>query len=159
VESHTHVLDPQGKPIFISIVRDTTRTTAVEKELQESDQRFRTLAEATNEGVTIHERGIILAINQRMVEMFGYPREELIGRPVVDFAAPESRETVAQNIQSGIEKAYEAVGVRKDGTKFTAELHGKAIPYMGRSVRVTTIRDITERRQTDKIHQAVYLLS
>ena len=38
---------------------------------------------------------------------------------------------------------YEAICLRKDGSRFAAEIHGRAMPYVGRHLRVTAIRDIS----------------
>ncbi|MCP4610704.1 MAG: GAF domain-containing protein, partial [Planctomycetes bacterium] len=43
-----------------------------------------------------------------------------------------------------------AVGLRKDGSVFSGELHGRSIPYLGNMVRVAAIRDITERKNTQE---------
>jgi PAS domain S-box-containing protein len=56
---------------------------------------------------------------------------------------------------------YEAVGLRKDGSTFPGEVCGKVIPYEGRTVRVSAVRDITERKQADealrRAHQGLEL--
>lgn len=38
---------------------------------------------------------------------------------------------------------YDAICLRKDGSRFVAEIHGRAMPYLGRHLRVTAIRDIS----------------
>lgn len=50
-----------------------------ETALQESEERFRALHEASFGGISIHEKGIILDCNRSLEEMTGYSREELIG--------------------------------------------------------------------------------
>jgi GAF domain-containing protein len=42
------------------------------------------------------------------------------------------------------------MGLRKDGSTFPVEITGKAIPFQGRMVRVTALRDITERKQLEQ---------
>ncbi len=120
-----------------------------EEALRESEERFRRLSEATFEGIAVHIDGLILECNPALAAMFGYEPEELLGRSILDLAAPESREAVRQQANSGAEIPYEATGLRKDGTRFTGELRGRAIPYRGRTARVTTIQDVTERRQAE----------
>ncbi|MFQ5613293.1 MAG: PAS domain S-box protein [Anaerolineae bacterium] len=116
-----------------------------EAALRVSEERFRRLSGLSFEGIAIHDQGKIFDANQAMAAMFGYELSEFIGKNALDFAAPESRDVVLENIRSGYEKPYEAVGLRKDGTTFPVEIIGRAIPFEGRTIRVTAIRDITER--------------
>jgi len=132
-------------------------TTAKEQDLlealRESEERFRHFSAAAFEGIAIHDRGIILDANEAMARMFGYERDEFIGKNVLDFTAPESRDTLMQHIQASHEERYEATGLRKDGSTFIGEIRGKTIPYEGRTVRVTAIRDITDYKQAEEALQ------
>ena len=100
--------------------------------LRESEERSRRLAEATFEGIALHDQGRILEANRAFCAMFGYDREdELIGRSVLELAAPESRDTVLQHVRDGSELPYEAVGLRKDGSRIVAELRRQACWFGG----------------------------
>jgi len=130
--------------------RDVTERVLAEQALKESEERFRKLAEATFEAIAIHERGKILEVNQCFCDMFGYEAEEVIGMNALDFAAPESRDLIREKLLSGDDEPYEAVGLRKNGTLLHAELRGTTITYRGRNVRVTAVRDITERKLAEE---------
>ncbi len=116
--------------------------------LHQSEARFRQLAEATFEGVAVTESGILLDGNPRMAEMHGYRLEEMIGRPVTDFVAPGSRDLVRHHISGGIEATYEYEGLHKDGSTFHAEVRASMRDWLGRSIRVTAIRDISGIKET-----------
>lgn len=118
--------------------------------LQSREERFRLLSEAAREGVAIQEHGRILAVNSAFAEMLGYRPEELVGLQPLQLAAPESRALIAQKIASGDEQPYEAIGLRKDGTLLVAELCGRAFVFEGRTLRVTTFRDISARKQAEQ---------
>jgi len=120
-----------------------------EEALRESEERFRRLSEGPLEGIAISEKGRILDVNEQMAKMLGYAHTELIGMHVSDLVAPESRELVLGKIEAGDERPYEHMTIRKDGSVFPVEVNGKTIPYKGRTVRVTVIRDITERKRAD----------
>ncbi len=135
------------KTYILSLARDITEQKKVEKDLKESEERFRALHEASFGGIGIHDKGIILDCNHGLVHITGYSMDELIGMNGLDLIAPKWRELVMQNIVSGYEKTYDVEGVRKDGTTYPLEIIGKSIPYHGRTVRVTEFRDFTGRVQ------------
>jgi PAS domain S-box-containing protein len=132
------------------IARDITERKKLEDELRYSRERFKFFSENTEDGILVHEKGIIVDVNKRLAEMFGYDVGEIMGKPVLDLAAPESKETVLRNIKSGYEGKYEAIGIRKDGSKFYTEVIVKNSIYMGKPVRVAVIRDITERKEMEE---------
>ncbi|MEE3717302.1 ATP-binding protein [Tumidithrix elongata RA019] len=117
--------------------------------LQESETKFRTLADSTFEGIVIHEQGIILEVNARLAEMLGYEADELIGMNALDLVTPESRELVQGSIESHHGQLYEITSVRKDGSIFISEVRSKAIPYQGKIVSVAAIHNITERKRIE----------
>ncbi len=122
-------------------------------ELQESESRFRSLAEAAFEGVCISENGVVLDMNNQGFKMFGYERGELIGKQITELIAPESRVAVSESICLGRETIYEHQLLRKDGSSFYAEARAKMVHVGGRTLRMTAIRDITERKRTEAERQ------
>ncbi|MBA4366540.1 MAG: hypothetical protein C0403_02760 [Desulfobacterium sp.] len=131
--------------IAIAIERKKT-----EDSMRESEERFRTLQEASFGGIGIHEKGVILDANQGLARLTGYPHNELIGMNGLLLIDESARDMVMEKIVSGYEKPYDAVGIRKDGSTYPLEIQGKGIPYHGRSVRVTEFRDITERKKAEE---------
>lgn len=121
----------------------------LQQQLEEQNQRFRTLSEATFEGILVHDQGEILEINQTMEQMFGYQRADVLGRHVLEFVAPEARPIVAENIRMAENGPYEAVGLRRDGSSFPVEFQGRAMPYQGRNIRVVAIRDLSRHKQIE----------
>ena len=132
------------------IARDITDRKKAENALRESEERFRFLSQSSNEGVFLLEEGRILDTNLRGAELFGYSPEEMIGISVLDLTAPESREKLISHVQSGYDQPYEAVGQKKDGQTFLGEIQGKNISYLGRPMRATVIRDVTESKKTEE---------
>jgi len=131
----------------IGTVKDITSQKQSEQNLRDSEERFRRLSEASQEGIVIHEMGRILDLNERFAEMFGYEPSELIGSLVYDLAAPDSREQVMKNMMSSYGEEYEATAIKKDGTEFDVEIRGKLFPYKGKVVSITSMRDITSQKR------------
>ncbi|HCJ66650.1 MAG TPA: hypothetical protein DHV62_04810, partial [Elusimicrobia bacterium] len=146
----------EGYDEFLVTLKDITERKRAEETLQESEERFRALSEAAFEGVVIHEQGKILELNQTLAKMFGYEREELIGRSGLDLVIPETRKAILEHMRSGSEKPYEGIGIKNDGTTFPIEICGRTTLYKGRVVRVGAIRDITERKRMEEELQRSY---
>jgi PAS domain S-box-containing protein len=144
------IRDETGQVIeFQSVGRDVTERKQAEEALRESEERFAILSTATFEAIGLSEQGKIIDVNEQMLEMFGYTRSEMIGMNVEQLVAPEAIELVIRNISLGLEQAYEHLAVKKDGTLFPVEVRPRTIPYKGRTVRVTAISDITERKKAE----------
>jgi PAS domain S-box-containing protein len=126
---------------------DITERKITEKELQESEQRFKALHNASFGGITVHDKGLILECNQGLSEITGYSLEELIGMEVLLLIASGSRELVNNRIETGYEKPYEALGIRKNGEEYPLRLESRNIPYKGRRVKTVEFRNISEYKE------------
>ncbi|OAI54089.1 hypothetical protein AYO44_15475 [Planctomycetaceae bacterium SCGC AG-212-F19] len=124
-------------------------STAADLALSGDDERLRLFVDAAQESIVIHADGVILDANVPAGVMFGYAPEEMLGRAVLDFTAPEARDLVRDRIAAGVEGAYAATGLRKDGSVFPAEILSRNAVYQGRPVRVTVLRDISERKAAE----------
>ena len=121
-----------------------------ERALQESEERFRRFSEITHEGVLILENGIIVDFNSALVALCGYAPEELKGMSTLQLLAPEYRDFAAERIARRDERPYEAVGLRKDGTRLPVELNFRHVTHDGQVLRVVSVRDLRERRQAEQ---------
>ena len=130
--------------------QDITQRKQDEQILRESEERFRTLHNASFGGIAIHDQGVILDCNQGLAEQTGYTVDELIGMDGLLLIAPQSLHLVKGHIQQGYDQPYECVGLRKDGDQYPLRLRGSNIPYKGKMVRVTEFRDITEFKRLEE---------
>jgi PAS domain S-box-containing protein len=141
---------------YMGFCSDITEHKQAEEALRESEERIRTLADASFEAIVIHEDGVLLQANDQFFKMFGYGKDELLGRKIIPrLIAPESVDLVQSRIVSGSTETYEVVAMKKDGTSFPAEIQGRSLEYYGRTVRVATMRDLSERKKMgDQLIQA-----
>lgn len=146
------IFDDQGRVIHLAVyARDVTDQQAVERMLIESEGRFRQLSEAAFEAVVIHDEGVLLEANDQFFDMFGFTREELSGKNALAVTmTPESTRVARERIASGETKPYEAVGLKKDGTRIALEIRVRLTDFEGRKVRVGVIRDVTLQKQFEK---------
>lgn len=119
-------------------------------DLMQSEEKYRSLAEASFEGIAMSDKGVILEVNKKMCLMFGYSENELIGMKAIDVAIPEHKHRVENNIMSGYEHPYQITGLKKDGTTFPLEIQGKMFEFKGKHLRVASLKDITERIEAEK---------
>lgn len=136
---------------LIVYFQDITARKKLEQALQESEYRFKFLSDATFEGVIAHQNGVIVEANQSAAQIYNYASpQDLIGTKISQLINPQNLEDVQRHITENFDKAYETVVVRKDGTSLPAEVRGKTLPYRGETVRVGTIRDISERKRQEQ---------
>ena len=147
---------PSGKNQFATIFNDITERIKAEKELKESEERFKALHNASFGGITIHDKGVILDCNQGLSNITGYTLEELIGMDGLLLISPKKRDFVMSQILAGYEEAYEAEGIRKNGEIYPVRLHAKNIPYKGKQVRVVEFRDISETKKVEQKLKLAY---
>ena len=119
-----------------------------EKSLRESEQRFRQLSEASFEAVVIHDNGVIIEANDQYYKMFGYLPDEMAGIDTISLTATEESENqIKKHIKAGRSGPYEVVGIKKDGSHFPMEIRGKTTQLSGKTVRMSSIRDLTNRKK------------
>ncbi len=145
----TGVLVPHATRFAFVYTLDVTEREAAVDALRESEERGRRFAQASFEGLFIHDRGIIIDANEPLTALLGATREQIIGRSAFDFADPSSHEELRRHVADQYEAPYEAIGRRLDGSTFPIELLGKPLPSFGRTLRVTAVRDISDRKRAE----------
>jgi len=136
------------------------------KEQKESAARVQSLMDSALDAVvSMDEAGKVIAWNPQAEVIFGYSREESIGRDVGDLIVPPlHREAHRQGMArfmsthspSIIGRRIEITGMRSDGTEFPVELTISGLQQNNKHVFNAYIRDITDRK---KHEEAIYDLA
>lgn len=143
-------LVPSGDREVLVLVRDITERKQAELALRASEERLQHFFETTFEAVLIHEQGRILDVNRAAEVLFGYTTAQMQAMTVFDLTPPTVHEMLHQRLRHpSYRDPFEAIGLRRDGSQFIAEVIGKPIHYQGREAQVVGIRDITERKQAE----------
>jgi PAS domain S-box-containing protein len=125
------------------------------RELQESEERFRSIVEHSNEAIVVAQDKTVKFSNPRITELTGYTSEEMGSRDFVEFIHPEDRETVLREYQSRLsgEKPKSEYSVRiitKDGQEKYVIVSSALIDWDGRPATLAMITDITELKHTEE---------
>jgi PAS domain S-box-containing protein len=117
-------------------------------------QHFEYLMRYANDIILLMDENLkILEANDRAVNSYGYPREELLQLTVRDLRTPEARGTLDEMVDK-IKKSqgmiYETSHQRKDGTHFPVEVSTRTIEIEGKIFLQGIIRDITERKRVEE---------
>ncbi|RMD90913.1 MAG: PAS domain S-box protein [Calditrichaeota bacterium] len=121
-------------------------------------EHYSSLVEHSLVGVYLIQDHVLKFANPQLASIFGYEREELLGKNLLDLVAPESRKLVEENVKkrlSGEVKSinYQFKGLRKNGEIIDVEVYGTRTIYQGKPAVHGTLLDITERKKAEKALQ------
>jgi diguanylate cyclase (GGDEF)-like protein/PAS domain S-box-containing protein len=132
------------------------QTAKIEETLRESEERYRTAIEQSNDGIALVKGDRHVYVNQKMVEIFGYDRpEEIIGQPVSMVIHPDDQERVVDiNLRrqkgEAVPQKYEFKGQLKNGEPIYIEVSATKTTYQGEPVSLAYLRDISDRKQAEE---------
>lgn len=159
--THTDIipyLDENGDAIgSINVIVDITGRKLAERALQESEERFRTMANLLPQTIfETDEKGNFTFVNSRGYQIFGYTEEDIAaGMNVLQTIVPEDRliavESITRRVRGEEFPPNEYTAVRKDSSKFPVLIYASPIikDSMHTGMRGMLI-DITERKQLEK---------
>jgi PAS domain S-box-containing protein len=139
--------------LVVMITTDVTDILKAQDAIRESEERFRSMAETIQDGITIMEGGQVVYVNDRACEIFGYPPAELRTLTTLDLVAPEERERVsgivAESMATGeYPDQLEFRTVRKDGTRrYVSNRFASTTKDDGTPIQFVITTDITERME------------
>jgi PAS domain S-box-containing protein/putative nucleotidyltransferase with HDIG domain len=156
VETFASRIEYQGRPASQLAMIDITERKQAEGLLRESEEKYRSLVERANDGITIIQDGIAKYVNPRLAEMWGGTVQMLVETPFTDYIDPDELPKVLGRYNrrmkgEDVSSTYETVLRRKDGGKVYAELNAGAITYQGKLADLVFVRDITERKRAEDI--------
>ncbi|OHC76184.1 MAG: hypothetical protein A3G18_00735 [Rhodospirillales bacterium RIFCSPLOWO2_12_FULL_58_28] len=145
--------------LIMIVVRADRVIRRANKSLLESEERFRSVVDSSRDAIiAIDAHGVVVSWNNGATSVFGYDRDEMIGRTVA-LLIPEryegAHEAALKRIRETgevrlIGKTVELAGRRKDGAEFPLELTlgmwkaGEKVYYSG------IIRDIADRKEAER---------
>jgi len=126
---------------------------ASQSALRKSEEKFRVLIENASESIVIAQEEYLKFVNQSVIELSGYPEEELLSRPFLEFVHPDDRTTIAANYQHWLLGEFLGVYtfrlVRRDGEVLVVEIRATLILWDGSPATLNFIMDITKQKQAE----------
>jgi PAS domain S-box-containing protein len=144
--------NPEVVEAFINQAAVAIQRKYAEEALRESEEKFRSLVERSNDGIAIVVDGRIAYSNPRISEATGYAAQDLLDEPFGHFVDPEDLPKVSTYYEKRmrgeeVPTVYEIAARRKDGSKLYVELNVGTVSYRGQIAELVFIRDLTERRR------------
>jgi sigma-B regulation protein RsbU (phosphoserine phosphatase) len=161
------IIDTAGKLIkWRGVDRDVTAKVHFQEALIESEKRVRLIIENSLSAIVImNSYGIVIDWNQPAEKMFGWAKEDAIGRHLDELIIPLAlrdahRQGLERFLRTGVgpllNKSIEQTAIRRDGTEFPVEVSISSLKLGNTYIFSGFIHDITERKRLEhRFRQAV----
>lgn len=147
--------DDDASLAFQTFFRDVTEREKAKEALRESEETFRKLAEEALVGIGLIQNGTYKYVNPTLVQITGYPREELLDHSPKRFIHPDDWPQVQKKVKRREkgdlkEVHYETRIKTKSGETRLIEVSGTRVTYRDAPAAIGTIQDITDRRRMQR---------
>lgn len=147
-----------GEGRVLAVVRDISDRVLMEQKIKDSEERYRTLVETSQDGISLMNlNGQMIFLNSKKAKMLGAKAPgDLVGQNAFGYLTPQSVDKVnaimPELLQTGSIETLEAEVRRLDGSTFTAEFNVTLINDASGKARylMDTMRDITERKKAEE---------
>ena len=158
--------EQRGQPVkLLGTVQDITDRRRTDAALRDSEYKLRTLFTSMNEGLTqVDKNEVIEFVNDRLCEMTGYERDEMVGKKTLDLLFDDESQQLVLNANEqrklGVSGQYEARLRKKSGEMMWVLISGAPIINAEGDLTGTLgmFMDISERRRVEEqlLHDAFH---
>jgi PAS domain S-box-containing protein len=142
-------------PFILSSINDITSRKQAEEALKESEERYRTVIEHSNDGIALMREDVHIFVNKRFAEIFGYSSpEEITGKSHKSTVHPDDLERLIdinrkRQANTAVPSIYEFKGIRKDGGIVYIEASAVMIMYCSEPHTLAYLRDVTGHKHLE----------
>lgn len=153
------VLELNGQVVSYITVHDLTQTRKMQEQLQQSEEKYRTVIDKATDGIVITQQGLLKFVNNSLCEMLQYEESELLEMTFLNLVVEEDQQLMKdfhKRRMSGEDftALYRSHIIRKDGKIITVELNARTSDYNGSPAAFIIIRNITDRIKIENELQA-----
>lgn len=146
-------ISPMLDDSVVIVARDVTESKRAEKALRKGEE-YINLFKLANDAILIFEPEgeIVLDINDKACEVYGYSREDFIGRSIRDISQNVSRgdHHIKKLLAEGTYQEFETMQFRADGMPLNFLINASVIQYQGCRAVLSINRDITNRKLAEQ---------
>ena len=147
-------IEHRGEPHVLYMGRDITAARRVQAALRDSEEQYRAIFNASADGLVLRDKRYrAVDVNPAYLAITGYTRDEVLAADRVlaqrDEAIQARHRAQHDRIIAGDSVRFDAIGTRKDGSKFEVEVSAMPLLYRGEPHVLYAARDISERRQAE----------
>jgi len=145
----------EGASYILVIMRNITTFKKVVNDLEESENKFRILAETVPLGILLYQEDKWIYANPAAERISGYSREELMNMQFWEFVHPDYIDMVKEmgkkrQIGEQLQSDYEFLIVSKQGTEKWIHLSGNTTEFQGKAAGIIACFDITARKNAER---------
>jgi PAS domain S-box-containing protein len=153
--------------LISGLEQQVSQLNLTQESLQQSEMRFRAIFDSVNDVIFVHDlvTGKILDVNQKITEMYGYPRDEALNLSVEDLSygrQPYSQKDAIKWFRRAAKQGtllIEWLAKHKDGHVFWVEVSMRRANIDGKDRLLVAVRDIGERKRAEQVRVAFYRIS
>lgn len=159
VEVHARIVESGGKKLVLGVARDITERLMNQEALKESEEITGAIMTFAQDAIVLlDDKATVVFWNPAAEKIFGYRVEEAVGQDFCALAVPACaqepmrswlRKLSSGNARKPMNSSMESVVLRKDRTRFQAELSLSAVQLRGKWHGIAIIRDVTERKSRE----------
>jgi len=155
-------IDIEGTPFYQTTCLDITERKQAQQQLEEREKKFREIFHNANDAMYLHQLtedgmpGTFVEVNDVACDMLGYTHEEFMEMSPLDIDDPEMAADVPGIMEELLDEGqatFEMRHVAKDGYKVPVEISSHTFTLNGQRFVLSIARDITERKQREKIER------
>ncbi|MBU0489581.1 MAG: PAS domain S-box protein [Bacteroidetes bacterium] len=151
----------EGLPAVLVVASDITESKKVRREREETERKYRLLAENTSDIISLHELdGKYLFASSVVEKMIGYTPEELVGKSPVQFIHPDDSQAVIEVISAGLKAKASTIYryriLKRDGSYLWVETSSNPVVDQDTGEIHETVcvsRDITSIIETENLRK------